>query len=269
MLTRCRFPQRFVRPTPGGTRRCVGWGAAVALLLTPGLASAQAMTKAQRAEAQTKLDSFLFNKMLVARVTFPAYKDGINLKTDGSWDSRSVTRAIKDHGVGLEPGDRASVTAVKLGDNRLEIHLNGGGAGTLMDSLMTSDAKKNAREASGGKLPGGSRINLQFGRIITPEELADLNTLAAYLEPLVDTAALKQAAMRQAIPEKFKEAAAQGLVVLGMDKATVFAIMGEPKSKNVDTSGDVPIEKWVFELKDLKTRVVTFKAGEVVKIDEF
>jgi hypothetical protein len=229
---------------------------------------AQGLSDQARKEAQKGLTSTFLNKQLVAKVTFPGYKDGIDVKTDGTWDLKWVTRQIKDHGVGIEVGDKASVTDVKLKDKSIEIHLNGGGAGTFGDTLLTSSAKTASREGAGGKVPGGSRINLRFDHVITQDDLKDLDRLIAYFEPLVDTASLQQAAKRLAIPEEFKDAAAKQLVVVGMDKATVFAIMGEPKNKTVDLNADPPTEKWQFELRSLKTRIVTFQGGKVVKIDE-
>jgi hypothetical protein len=228
----------------------------------------QGLSNQAQQQGQKELQAVLLNKQLVAKVTFPAWKDGIDMKTDGTWDMKWVTRQIKDHGVGIEVGDRASVTDVKLKDKSLEIHLNGGGAGTFADSLLTSDAKKGRRESAGGKAPGGSRINLKFERPITQEDLKDIERLIAYFEPVVDTSTLQQAAKRQSIPEEFKDAAAKKIVIEGMDKATVFAIMGEPKNKAVDLNSDPPTEKWQFELPNLKTRIVTFKGGKVVKVDE-
>src|SRR5881397_626718 len=95
----------------------------------------QELSNQARQQAQKELQALLLNKQLVAKVTFPAWKDGIDVKTDGTWDLKWVTRQIKDHGVGIEVGDKASVTDVKLKDKSLEIHLNGGGAGTFADSL--------------------------------------------------------------------------------------------------------------------------------------
>ena len=236
---------------------------------TQSVGSAQQLTGAQRNELEKDLERVLLNKRVKAKATFPAWKDGIDLKTDGSWDNKWTTRQIKDHGVGIEVDEAASVTAVKLREKQIEIHLNGGGAGTFGDTLLTSDAKKQARESSGGKAPGGSRINLKFDRPITKDDVADLARLSTYLEPLVDVSSLRQEASRQSIPEEFRSAAAKGLIVEGMDKATVFAISGEPKNKNVDISGDAPIEKWQYELTNLKTRIVTFRAGKVSKVDEF
>jgi hypothetical protein len=228
----------------------------------------QELNKEVIKEAQKSLESTFLNKQLVAKVTFPGWKDGIDVKTDGTWDLKWVTRQIKDHGVGIEVGDKASVTDVKLKEKSIEIHLNGGGFGTFGDALLTSKAKKDRREGAGGKVPGGSRINLRFDHSITMDDLKDIDHLITYFEPVVDTSSLQQAAKRQSIPEQFKDAAAKKLVVVGMDKATVFAVMGEPKNKAVDLNADPPTEKWQFELPNLKTRIVTFKDGTVVKIDE-
>lgn len=232
-----------------------------------GFASAQGLSDEARKESQKSLSAAFLNKQVVAKVTFPGWKDGIDIKTDGTWETKWVTRQIKDHGVGIEVGDKASITDVKLKEKSLEIHLNGGGAGTFADSLLTSKDKRDRREGAGGKVPGGSRINLIFSRPITLEDVQDLSRLIAYFEPVADTAALQQVAMRQAIPEEFKDAAAKKLIVVGMDKATVFAIMGEPKSKTVDVNTDPPTEKWQFEV-GLKTRIVTFKDGKVFRVDE-
>jgi len=228
----------------------------------------QELVRANRVEYQKKLESILLNKRLVAKVAFPAWKTGIDLKTDGTWDQRWATRNIKAHGVGFEVGDAASVTAVYLREKHIEIHLNGGGFGTAADMMLSSDRKLEARESLGGKAPGGSRINLRFDHPITETDL-DLAKLMSYLEPLVDTSSLRQDVAKQALPDEFKEAAKRGEIVMGMDKQTVFAILGEPKNKSVDLNADPPLEKWQYELKDLKTRIITFKEGKVIKIADF
>ena len=232
------------------------------------IAAAQGLNGSSREEAQRALSTLFLNRQVTSKITFPGWKDGIDLKTDGSWNLKWVTRQIKDHGVGIEVGDKASVTDVRLKDKTIEIHLNGGGAGTLGDMLLTSSAKKRQREGSGGKVPGGSRINLVFDRPITVEDIRNVSALIGYLEPVVDAAALQQAARQNAIPDQYKEAAARKQVVVGMDKATVLAIMGEPKSRSVDTAADPPLEKWVFETSGFKSVIVTFQSGGVLKVEE-
>jgi hypothetical protein len=232
-------------------------------------AYAEELKGSVKEQAQKQLEGLFLNRQLVAKVTFPAHASGIDLKTDGTWDMKMATRMIKDRGVGIEVDDKASVTNVKLKGDMIEIHLNGGGVGTFSDSLFMGSGKKAARDLGTGKAPGGSRINLRFGRDITEEDIRDMEKLIGYLDPVVDSSSLRQSAKRNAIPDEFKEAAARGEVVPGMDKATVFAVMGEPKSKAVDMNGDPPVEKWQFDMKDLKTRIVTFKQGKVAKVDEF
>ena len=165
--------------------------------------------------------------------------------------------------MGIEIGEAAVITAVKLKGQHIEIHLNGGGLGTFEDNLL------GVKKSASGKNPGGSRINVRFNRPLTYGDIQDLERIASCIEPVVDSSSIHQVAKLNAIPEAFKRAAEDGQVVQGMDKATVFAIMGEPKNKNVDMSGDVPIEKWQFDLANLKTRVVTFMQGIVVKVMEF
>ncbi len=228
----------------------------------------QELVRANRGEYQNKLESLLVNKRLVAKVAFPAWKTGIDLKADGTWNQRWATRNIKEHGVGIEVGDAATVTAVYLKEKHIEIHLNGGGFGTAADIMLSSNRKLEARESLGGKAPGGSRINLRFDRPINETDLEPAK-LMTYLEPLVDCSSLRQDVAKQAVSDEFKEAAKRGEIVAGMDKATVFAISGEPKSKSVDMNVDPPLEKWQYELKDLKTRIITFKEGKVIKITDF
>jgi len=215
-------------------------------------------------QAQAQLETNLLNKKVISKIVFPASHLGIDVSIDGKWDMKKATRCIKDCGMGIDVGDAAVITNVKLKSEHIEIHLNGGGAGTFADNFLGVD-----RSSEGGKVPGGSRINLHFNRPITFEDIQDLSRLASYLEPVVDPSAINQAAALAAIPAAFKRAADDGQVVQGMDKATVFAIMGEPKNKNVDMSGDVPVEKWQFDLANLKTRIVTFMQGIVVKVTEF
>jgi len=213
---------------------------------------------------ESKLESILMNKRLIAKVTFPASKNGVDLKTDGTWDNKKLTRTLKDKGIGIEIGDPATVTTVKLKDNRIEVHLNGGGHGTLMDRMISKDESGKR----GGIQSGGSRINLRFDRDITEDDI-EIEKLAGWLDPVVETGALAQDIALKNIPEEFKEAAEKGEIVVGMDKKTVFAIKGEPKVKKVDLDQTPPVEKWQYELKNLETMVVTFQKGKVIDVMTF
>ena len=243
-----------------------------------GLVLALALLAPNRAHAQLagnevdlcnpRLEKILLKQRLVSKVTFPASSEGIELNLAGEWDQKQTSRLIKNSGVGIDVDDPATVTQVKTKKGWVEIQLNGGGFGTFWDSMNTNQRQRDARAAS-GKASGGSRINLRFNRPVTCDELADAAKMMTFLAPLADAGSLKVLAAQQAIAPEWTEAAAQKRVLVGMDKTTVFAIMGEPKQKQVDIATDPPTEKWQYELPDLKTRVVTFREGKVAKVDEF
>jgi hypothetical protein len=240
----------------------------VLLVAVPALASAQFDRRVDRQRCQAELEHLLMNKRVTAKVSFPASADGIDLTLDGDWDAKETSRRIKHSGGGIDIDEPATVTQVKLKDGLLEVQLNGGGFGTFGD-FMTSSEKQRQERSTQGKASGGSRINLRFNRLVSCQELADPAAMIALLDPLVKADSLKMAAAQKAIPPEFADAAARKQVVAGMDKATVFAILGEPKQKQVDLAAEPPTEKWQYELPDLKTRVITFKAGKVTKVDEF
>ncbi len=215
-------------------------------------------------EAERFLDELLMSTALVAKVTFPAWKDGINLRLDGSWNPSEVTRDIKDHGVGIEIDEAVMVTDVKLKGKHIEIHLNGGGRGTLGDAFM--EVPTNVE--GGGKQPGGSRINLRFDRNIQMEDLTAAQ-LAAWLNPIIDVSALERDAVLSELPEEFREAAARGDILVGMTKQMVFAIMGEPANRSVDLDQVPPVEKWQYDVGNMEMLVVTMVGGEVTQIDRY
>jgi hypothetical protein len=238
-----------------------------AIAFTASAAAAQ-IPKLEAQSCGPRIETLLLNKKFTAKVVFPASAQGIDITLDGDWDQKANSRLTKNTGVGIAVDDPAVVNQVKLKEGLLEIHLNGGGFGTFGD-FMTSSEYQRQQRSTGEKASGGSRINLKFNRRIACDELTDAAQLMAFLDPLLEASSLKVIAARQAIPPEWAAAAAKKLVLVGMDKPTVFAIMGEPKQKQVDMASDPPIERWQFDLPDLKTRVVTFAAGKVTKVAEF
>jgi hypothetical protein len=248
--------------------RPVRLGVVVVTVLACGQMTLAQVPRGESASCGPTLERLLVNKKLVAKVVFPASAQGIDLTLDGRWDQKETSRLIKRTGVGIAVDDPAVVNQVKLKDNLLELHLNGGGFGTFGDVLLSSEYQRQTR-STGEKASGGSRVNLRFTRPVTCEELTDAEQMMRFLEPLLDASALRIVAAQQAIAPEWAEDARFTRVVIGMDKATVFAIMGEPKQKHVNLETDPPTERWQFDLPDLRTRVVTFQAGKVVKVDEF
>ena len=219
---------------------------------------------ATEAEAAQQIRATLLTQRMVARVTFPASNNGIDLWVNGSWNPSDVTRRIKDDGVGIEIGDLAVVTDVKLKGKHIEIHLNGGGYGTALDIFTTTTSDFGNRT---GKQAGGSRINLRFDRDIRRGDF-DPGQLAAWLSPVVDASVLLgQAAVRE-LPDELRAAAERGEIRVGMSKAVIFAVRGEPTDRSVNVDVDPPVEKWIYLTNATTTVIVTFIRGKVSKIDE-
>jgi hypothetical protein len=237
------------------------------VLVISGAASAQLVNSATTA-CNPRLEELLLNKRFAAKIQFPASSDGIDLTLNGEWNPKDASRAIKNRGLGIDIDDPVTVNQVKLKGSLLEVQMNGGGFGTFGDQLFSSNRQKQDR-ASGAKASGGSRINLRFTRTITCDELADPEKMMGFLSPLLDVSSLKIAAAQKSMSPEWAEAAAQKKVLVGMDKTTVFAILGEPKQKQVDLNAEPPTEKWQYDMADMKTRVVTFTEGKVSKVVDF
>lgn len=249
----------------GGSRTtAVRWLALLTLAVVVAPVLGQELNGSYKRQAEQALDDMLMGQTCVARVAFPAWKDGIDIDLAGDWDPSRVTRRIKDHGVGIEIGEAAVVTDVKLKKDRIEIHLNGGGYGTFGDAMLGSSS--DMRRGDSAKRSGGSRINLRFGRKIRVEDVEPLK-LIAWLAPILDAAALERRQALAEIPEEFRDAAERGEIVVGMSKKTVFAVLGEPKDRSVDAAADPPVEKWIYEPDAITTLIVTIQAGVVTKVD--
>lgn len=224
------------------------------------------LTDTELKQGEEQLATILLNKTLIAKVVFPASKNGIDLSIDGSWNNKPITRLIKSNGIGIEIDEKATVTDVKLKDKHIEIHLNGGGQGTFGDVLLQSPFQMQNRTAN--KAAGGSRINLKFNRDITEEDISAIK-LVEWLKPLVETSDIERAAAADDIPAEFKDAAEKKEILQGMSKKTVFAILGEPKNKDVDLDQSAPVEKWQYEIDATTNLLVTFEGGVVIEVVQF
>src|ERR1700691_6247812 len=116
------------------TKRFIIWAvlpALVAALLSTALASTSK-------DAQAQLNKLLLGKDVKALVDLPASKDGLDVyfipASNKHVDSRGVdmeemTKWLKAKGVGVERDEWATITNVKIDNDKVEIHLEGGGEG--------------------------------------------------------------------------------------------------------------------------------------------
>jgi hypothetical protein len=235
--------------------------------LLPAQNSAIAETSKQAKEALTHL---LLGKDVKPLLDMPAYKDGVDIyylhKQDKHLDDRGIdlkelSKFLREKGVGVERDEWVTITDVKIDNDRVEIHLGGGGEGR--------GASKNAeKKGAGFKRAGGSRINFRFGADITDNEIQK-DTFLAFLGRVLDLSRIRDTLTVQQLSPEFKEAIQQKRVIEGMTYQMVVLSAGEPDQKKVeDTTDDSLRETWYY-LKDGHRWVVKFLNGNVVKIQIF
>ncbi len=88
--------------------------------------------------SQENLTKLLLGKDVKPLIDLPATKEGINVyvipKKGKELDSRGIdmkelTRYLKSKGVGVQAGESDIITDVKFDNDRVEIHIGGGGEG--------------------------------------------------------------------------------------------------------------------------------------------
>ena len=141
-------------------------------------------------EMTEKLEKIMLLKRLLPKIPLPAAHNGIDLKINGEFDRKKISKLLKISGVGVKVDEPAVITHIKLKGKHIEIHLNGGGYGTFSDMLGSALlGTKIFRGDEGGTLAAGSRINLRFDRRIEPEDITP-EKLAGWLDILLDASGL-------------------------------------------------------------------------------
>ena len=113
----------------------------------------------------------------------------------------------------------------------------------------------------------GSKIVVRFAKKVPPDLKPD--QLKDILNPLLDFN--KRTFMKTGIdslPVEFQEAVKVKEARIGMDRSTVLMAIGRPDKKFRDPSKPT-YEQWLYYLRGLRARFVTFEDNVVVEIKEF
>jgi len=92
-------------------------------------------TSAQPKRAAGALEKALLGREVRARVDMPATAAGIDLhvQREPEIDSALLASRIAEYGVAIRKGQGALITRIKVNKKNIELHLGGGGYGTLGD----------------------------------------------------------------------------------------------------------------------------------------
>lgn len=216
--------------------------------------------------AEENLSKLLLGKDVKPLLDLPATKEGINVYVvrahGGRLDERGVdmkelTKYLKSKGIGVREGDEDVITDVRFDNDRVEIHIGGGGEGRR--------GSKHANKISPGYLrAGGSRINFRYGQALTDSDLAPARFLSL-MSRVLDVSAIQQEETEAQMPAEFKAAIEAKTVKEGMTYEMVLLAFGNADEKKINDSTAGLSETWYY-LKDGHRWVLDFTDGKVSKI---
>ncbi|MGO9862707.1 MAG: hypothetical protein ACLPLR_03760 [Terriglobales bacterium] len=234
----------------------VGW---------PGLAQASTSK-----EAKAQLTALLLGKDVKALVDLPAYKDGLDVyyvprsgkRTDERGvDLEEMTKWLKEKGVGVERDEWVTITNVKIDNDKVEIHLEGGGEGRRGSNHANKVGPSYKRA-------GGSRLNLKFQKDLNDTDI-DPQYILAFMGRLLDISRIQQKMEEKEMPQELRAAIEAHTVTGKMTYEMVLMSFGDPDQKKVDESTDANLRETWFYLKNGHRWVVHFENGKVAKTQVF
>jgi hypothetical protein len=247
-------------------RRWIFWAALLSLVVGL-LGAAQASTSKT---AQDQLNTLLLGKDVKALVDLPAYKDGVdvyyiplsNKRVDERGvDLEEMTKWLKSKGVGVERDEWVTITNVKIDNDKIEIHLEGGGEGRRGSNHAN-------KVGASYKRAGGSRLNLKYQKDLNDADIAPQNMLR-FMSRLLDVSRIEQKLSEKEMPADLRAAIEAHTVVENMTYEMVLMSFGDPDQKKVDEVDATSLKETWFYLKNGHRWVVRFENGKVVKTQVF
>jgi hypothetical protein len=208
------------------------------------------------------------------KVLLPHSRRALEFDPAKGLDRARWSQIAQESGAAARAGELVRITKLSLGDDRIEIQLNGGYNG-------------GRHWYSGVRIGGGSG-----SPTMTPVGGDDGDTVAAYgtsivilfhkpLESIKSSEVKKLLAPiidfdRHSVTEVYTEtlspevrkALVEKRVLAGMDREQVVMAMGYPDHKSRETKDGVELEDWVYGQAPGKFTFVTFKGEKVLSVKE-
>jgi len=244
----------------------------LAAVLILGTASAARLIASDlKPQARMEIVRGLMAEYATLRSPLPRGEKGLLLKSDGQIDQENLRREITQKGTALPQNVLVQITNIVFRDREILVEINGGGkrkskwyehveVGTGYGTTPISNPNSKGTAT-------GSMITLAF-----PQKLPDLSVeqVKEHLAPVLDFSPVTPIqAMSRPIPPEFKEAVESKQAVVGMDRDTVLAAIGQPDNKVRETKNGLEQEDWIYGKPPLKVIFVTFEGEEVVDVQEY
>jgi hypothetical protein len=230
----------------------------------------------QELDARTRLALIraLESEQGFAMRPFPRGHKGLTLAANGKLEPAGETylNMVVDQGLSAKPGQRVTITNLKVDKSRIIFDLDGGpdakhrflrhvqiGVGPMDDP----DADPSMLDQSGD--PAGARLTLAFADYVpevTPEQVK------ALLSPLIsfDVKTPIQA-FTDTLPSPLKEAILNHKVWVGMSTDMVLFAKGRPRVKSREMEGQMPVEIWIYGTPPDDTTFVRINGNRVIRVE--
>src|SRR5215831_14058924 len=216
--------------------------------------------------SRTALTQLLLGKEVKPLLQLPATKEGIDIYysrkgdriDERGLDMEDLTKWLKEKGVGVEANQPVPITEVRIGGDKVEVHLAGGGQGR----------RGSKHDDTGYQRAGGSRINFRYGRDLTDADL-EPKAFLAFMGRILEISEINKEAGRRSVPEEFRAAVNAHDVQEGMTYEMVLLSLGEPEQKKINEATDSNLSETWFYMKDGHRWVVDFSKGKVSKVQKF
>lgn len=233
-------------------------------------AGTQHQLTANHAAAKEQLVQLLLGKEVQALLDLPATKEGTDIyfvPPEGKRidqrgiDLEDLTKWLKEKGIGIEAKEWELITNVKIGDDKIEVHLGGGGQGRR--------GSKHANKKSPTiKRAGGSRINFCYRTDLNEADLDPENFLR-FMERILDVSRIRFELTKKDLPPEIRAAIDSGTVKEGMSYQLVLMTFGDPEQKKINDAVDGKFSETWFYLKDGRRWVLEFLNGKVAKVNVY
>jgi hypothetical protein len=204
-------------------------------------------TTTLNAQDEATLRRALEGKRTTLRMDMPATSEGVDVFPGSSRpiDFSKVANRLKKYGTAIKDGESILITKIKVKGENVEIHLGGGGYGTLGDVLGSelttqgadSGTAQQARIANerNARLAAGSRFNLRFPNGVTPEDLTPAAIVSA-LSEYTTIAGVAAPTVTAASASAVAPAAAPGALEVrkGLSRDEIERIAGTPVSSSAN-----------------------------------
>jgi hypothetical protein len=220
--------------------------------------------------AKDALSKLLLGKEVKALVELPATKEGVNVYftppkgkriDERGLDLEEMSKYLKSKGVGAETNQEETITDVHFDNDRVEVHLGGGGEGRR-------GSNHAGKVSPGYKRAGGSRVNFRYGRECADSDLAPQSFLK-FMSRILDVSQVQGQVEATQYPPEFRQAIAEKIVKEGMTYQMVMMAFGDPEQKKINDTDDGSLSETWYYLKEGHRWVLAFNNGKVSKVQTF